>query len=75
MAMTVDGEDQTLLTGDTAGFIAVFDITNFCHTPTHVREVLAPIGYAALNHAVFGTCRMTSSRTHLQGGEPILGKC
>ncbi len=47
--MTVDPQDCNLLAGDTAGFIAIFDIRNFCSAPCQVS--VAAHTYV-LNHSV-----------------------
>lgn len=33
LAMKIDSKDSCLLAGDTAGFIAIFDIKNYCISP------------------------------------------
>ena len=33
LAMKIDPKDRYLLAGDTAGFIAIFDIKNYCTSP------------------------------------------
>ena len=33
LAMKIDPKDSYLLAGDTAGFIAIFDIKNYCTSP------------------------------------------
>ena len=33
LAMQIDPKDRYLLAGDTAGFIAIFDIKNYCTSP------------------------------------------
>jgi hypothetical protein len=33
LAMKIDPKDSCILAGDTAGFIAIFDISNYCTSP------------------------------------------
>lgn len=67
LAMKIDPKDSYLLAGDTAGFIAIFDIKKYCTSPhsmvsrfKHSTQTLIPteIVTMALNHF---SCTM---RTH-----------